>query len=65
MKLFIDKESFAVVSDKDSATSEELMGSVHSAEDCHGIKVHEMCEVLQRPPTRRSQADLTRILPHF
>lgn len=68
MKLFIDKDSKAgaVASDRGMTSSEELRGSaVHSAEDCHGIKVHEMCSVLEKPPSRRTPADLNRILPYF
>ena len=51
----MDKESFAIMSEKDTSVEEDYpMGSVHSQEDCHGIRVHELCEVLLKPSMKRS-----------
>ena len=54
-QLYIDKQSFAVPSEKHESSSEELLqGSIQSLDDSHGIKVKQMCEVLEKPTNRRS-----------
>ena len=66
MQLFIDRESFAVVSEGErSSDDSNLMGSVHSYTETKESKVRQMCTLLSEPGHRRSEEKLLKILPYF